>query len=669
MFNNRLIGVIITKNNSESLGNLSENFWEFMRISDLQMMEATHSQIYEFGDFRVDAAKRLLYGREGEPVALSPKVFDTLLFLVQNNQRVIEKDELMREIWADTIVEENNLNKNISILRRVLGEKKDEHRFIVTVPGRGYKFVAPVEVSSSEFQVPSLSDSPPQTNNDEKISNPKSQIRNRIWLVVLAVFILLALGAAGLYFWRGNEKPADAPIKTIAVLPFKPLVAENRSESLELGMADALINKISSSGEIIVRPLGSIRRYNNLEQDVLQAGRELGVDSVLDGTIQTWGDRIRVSARLIRITDGKPLWVGQFDEKSADIFAVQDSISERVLVALRLKLSGEAQKRLTKRDTENIEAYQLYMKGRFHTARLIQPETAKGIGYFQQAIALDPNYALAYVALADAYRRFSLSGDAPSGEAMPKAKTAAQRAIEIDDSLADAHTALGIIAFWYDWDWQTAEKHFRRALELDPNNAEAHSAYAHFLSNMARHDEALAEARLSRELDPLTLVINALEGQFLFYAGKMDESLDRLNKTIDLDPNFWLAHLAISRVYIEKGMHAEAIAAAAKARELSKVNSESIALVGYAQAKAGETEKARAVLDELLKLSRERYVPPYNFALIYNALGEGGKALDYLEKAFAEKDVRMVFLKVEPKWNNLRNEPRFIELMRRMNFE
>jgi serine/threonine-protein kinase len=663
------------KKDSESLGNLSGNFWETMGISDCQAMEATHSQVYRFGDFRVDAAKRLLVRREDKPIALTPKVFDTLLYLVRNNQRVIEKDELMREIWADTIVEENNLNKNISILRRVLGEKKDEHRFIVTVPGRGYKFVAEVRQNLEEEkgrkgdEETAEADSPAEIKRNEKIQNPKSKIQNRIWLVSLTVLSVLSIGATVFYFWRGNEKSSDAPVKTIAVLPFKPLVLENRSESLELGMADALINKISSSGELIVRPLGSIRRYNNLEQDVLQAGRELGVDSVLDGTIQTSGDRIRVSARLIRTGDGKPLWAGQFDEKSTDIFAVQDSISERVLAALRLKLSGEAQRRLRKRDTENTEAYQLYMKGRFHSARLIQPETAKAVAYFQQAIELDPNYALAYVALADSYRRFSLSGDAPSSEAMPQAKAAAQRAIELDDSLADAHAALGIIAFWYDWDWQAAEKHFRRALELDPNNANAHSAYGHFLSNMARHDEALAEAKLSRELDPLTLIINATEGQILFFAGKSDEALDRLNKTIDLDANFWVTHLMISRVYIEKGMQPEAIAAASKARELSKVNSESIALIGYSQAKSGETDKARAVLDELLKLSAERYVPPYNFALVYNALGMRDEALDYLEKGFAEKDVRMVFLKIEPKWNNLRNEPRFIELMRRMNFE
>ncbi len=672
-------------------------------------MNSPPTDIYEFDEFRVDAVKRLLTNRGGEVVPLAPKAFETLLYLVRHPGELLEKEEMMRAIWVDTIVEENNLNQSISAVRRVLGERHDEHRFIVTVPGRGYKFVAKVK-ESLKFQVSSLKpevadeinlDEIPKnaeaereelgtwdlefgTNQDQRplpenqpisqlrrtadkiaIQNPQSKIQNRKWLVSLIVFSVLGLSSMGFYLWRENAKPvAGVPIKTVAVLPFKPLVAENRNEALELGMADTLISKLSGGEEITVRSLDSVRRSVLPERDALIVGRELNVEAVLEGSIQTSGDRIRVSARLLRTSDGKQLWAGQFDEKFNDIFAVQDSISERVAAALQTRLGGREKKRYT----ENVEAYGLYMKGRFHDSRLTRAETEKGIAYFQQAIEIDPNYALAYVALANAVRRFTLTSDVPSNEALPKAKAAAQRAIEIDDTLAEAHTTLGAIAFWYEWDWQTSEKYFRRALELDPNNATAHVNYAHLLSNIGRHDEALAEAKRALELDPPTLIGNALEGQFLFYAGKHAEALDQLNKTIDLEANFWLAHLIISRVYNEKGMYAEAIAAAAKAKELSRGNSEAIALIGYSLAKAERRDEARAVLDELLKLSKTRYVPPYNFALVYNALGESEKALDYLEKGFAEKDVRMVFLKVEPKWNNLRSEPRFIELMRRMNF-
>ncbi len=663
-------------------------------------MNEPQTHVYEFGNFRLCVAKRLLLKGIDEIVPLMPKAFDTLLYLVRHNGKVIEKDELMREIWADTIVEENNLTQNISILRRVFGEKPGEHRFIVTVPGHGYKFVAEV-VESPKPQVPSPKSDVPdeikpdgiaehleaerekletwdlglETNQDQgrqtenqiardERQKTKDEKTNRFWLVAGFSTFIIGLSLLGFYSWRGNEKSVAAPIKTVAVLPFKSLVAEKRDESLELGMADTLISKLSGGEEITVRPLSAIRRYNSVEQDSLIAGRELNVEAVLDGTIQTSGERIRVSAKLLRTGDGKQLWTGQFDEKFTDIFAVQDSISERVATALKIRF-GNAEK---KRPTENVEAYQLYMKGRYHALNLTRAETDKAIDYFQQAIEIDPNYALAYVGLTQAYLPMALTSGVPSWEVMPKAKAVALRAVELDDTLAESHATLGLITFWYDWDWETSEKQYLRALELNPNSAAAHFGYAHLLSNTARHEQALAEIKLSRERDPVSLVTNALEGQILFFAGRSDESLDQLNKTIDLNPNFWLSHLFISGVYTEKGMHAEAVAAMKKAGEISG-NSQSEAYRAYALARWGKLEEARAVLDELLKLSKTRYVPPYNFAVVYNGLGESDKALDYLEKAFAEKNVLMVFLKVEPKWNNLRNEPRFIDLMRRMNFE
>ena len=291
-----------------------------------------------------------------------------------------------------------------------------------------------------------------------------------------------------------------------------------------------------------------------------------------------------------------------------------------------------------------------------------------GISYFQQAIDLDPSYALAYVGLADAYRSLALAGGMSPTEFLPKAKAAAQKAIEIDDTLADAHAEFGFIIFWYDWDWNAAENQYKRALELNPNDADTHLFYAHLLSNTGRHAEGLAEARRARELDPLNVRTNALEGQFLLHAGQTDEALARLQKTLELDPNFWLAHLFAASAYIEKRMYSEAIAEARKARELNPVHSHSIALLGYALAKSGKQAEARAVLDELLKLSTERYVPPYYIALIYNGLGERDESLSWLERSYRERDGPIVFLKVEPKWNNLRSDPRFQDLLRRLGF-
>ncbi len=378
------------------------------------------SDIYEFDKFRVDAVKRLLTKRGGEVVPLAPKAFETLLYLVRNPGKLLEKEDMMQAVWVDTIVEENNLNQSISAVRRTLGERQGEHRFIVTVPGRGYKFVAEVRrVEDGELSEPSAvaggfsdlgigisdfgfqnEDQKPKTEDrkpnekpktgdqiaingeqqlTDKIRNPKSQIQNRKWLFGLIVFSLLGLSSLGFFLWRENTNPvANAPIKTIAVLPFKPLVLENRNEALELGMADTLILKLSDSEEIVVRPLDSVRRLALSEQNALMVGRELATEAVLDGTIQTSGERIRISARLLRTSDGKQLWAGQFDEKLTDIFALQDSISERVAAALQTRLGG----RRKKRQTENVEAYQLYMKGRFHAARLIQPETAKAKSRF-----------------------------------------------------------------------------------------------------------------------------------------------------------------------------------------------------------------------------------------------------------------------------------------------
>jgi serine/threonine-protein kinase len=343
---------------------------------------------------------------------------------------------------------------------------------------------------------------------------------------------------------------------------------------------------------------------------------------------------------------------------------VQDSISERVAAALKVQLGVDRKKR----STENVEAYQLYMKGRFYTLKAIKSETETGISYFQKAIALDSNYALAYAGLADAYRGQVVGGEMPSDEFMPKSRAAALKAIELDDTLAEAHANLGHVIFWYDWDWNAAENQYKRALELDPNSPDALQFYAHLLSSTGRHAEALAKIKRARDLDPLNLRINALEGMFLYYAGQPDEAIITLQKTLELESNHRLANMFAVRAYNERGMYTEAIATR-KAREISADSTETIAYSAYALAKSGNLAEARAALDELLKLSTTRYVPPYNFALVYNALGESGKALDYLEKAFAEKDVRMVFLKVEPNWNNLRRESRFIDVMKRMKLD
>jgi DNA-binding winged helix-turn-helix (wHTH) protein/TolB-like protein/Flp pilus assembly protein TadD len=663
-------------------------------------------ELYEFADFRLDVSERLFL-RQNERIHLSDKAFEILCLLVRQNGHLVGKNEILAEVWADTIVEDNNLDKNVSRLRKAFG--KGNEKFIETVRGHGYRFVAEVTKIEPDESFQKLEIALPNTNFTAKKTPSQSEYRieragnvvaladwrsepdesektpedlpvvetaketslprrkKYLWAGTIAFALLvLAFGFFVLKRFGAETTTSDAPIKTIAVLPFKPLVAENRNESLELGMTDMLINKLSSNGgEIIVRPLGSIRKFNSLEQDSLAAGRELGVDSVLEGTIQMADERIRITARLVRTNDGKQLWTGQFDEKFTDIFAVQDSISERVAAALKIRLEGREKKRYT----ENIEAYQFYMKGRFHVLKLKRAETLKAISYYQEAIKVDPNYALAYVGLAEANRAMALTGEMSPIEFFPQAKAAAQRAIELDDELAEAHSALGFIIFWYDHDWNEAEKQYKRALELNPNSAETHQAYAQLFFVTERQPEGLAAARRARELDPLNLRIGSLEAQFLIFAGQTDEALLRLEKIFELDPNFWFAHYYASSAYIAKGMYGEAITEARKAREFSDGNAYPTAFLGYALAKSGKQSEARAELEALLKLSNERYVPPDHIAMIYNGLGETDKTLEWLDRCYRERNPRMVFLKVEPKWNNLHDDPRFADLLRRVGLQ
>ncbi|HET9533699.1 MAG TPA: winged helix-turn-helix domain-containing protein [Blastocatellia bacterium] len=641
-------------------------------------MDEPNKRFYKFGPFCVDSEKRVLL-REGEAVPLAPKAFDTLLILAQHPGEVLEKDRLIEMLWPDSIVEEGNLTVNISAIRRALGESPNERKYIVTIPGKGYKFAADLSDDTSDLILARYTKSTVVIGDEGESQEVKqkqeglataslsSTGRRKIVYTGVAVAILV-VGVAGLYYLRlaPGSTVSTPPVRSIAVLPFKPLVADHRDESLEMGIADTLIAKISHISEIAVRPLGSVRRYGGLEQDPLDAGRQLGVEAVLDGTIQRAGDRVGVTARLIRVADGGQLWQGRFDAPFTDIFSVQDSISQKVAGSLRAKLTSAEETRLASHYTENVEAYQLYLRGRYHALKRTLPETQKAISYFQHAIALDSSYALAYVGLADAYLS-SLAADLPPNKFLPQARDAAQRAVEIDDTLADAHAELGFIIFWYDWDWDASEKQFRRALELDPNNANAHLFYAHMLSNTGRHAEALAEAKRARELDPLNLLINALEGQFLIHAGRTDEALERLQETLELDPNYFLARYYASSAYIDRGMYSEAVNEARKAMKASGARgTHSAAFLGYALAKSGRKAEALSVLEGLMKSSADRYVSAYNIALVHNGLGKGDEALAWLERACAQRLPHMVFLKVEPKWNNLRPDPRFQDLLRRV---
>ena len=453
------------------------------------------------------------------------------------------------------------------------------------------------------------------------------------------------------------------------MLPFVNAAQDPNVEYLSDGLTQSVINNLSQISSLRVMSRNSAFRFKNNQTDTKNIAAQLGVETLVMGDIRQLGDKLVINVRLINGEDDSQIWGNQYVQSSADLIAAQNEIAQAVATNLRGKLTDSEQRQLAKRPTENPEAYQLYQRGRFHVFKLTAAEIQTGISYFQQAIEIDPKYALAYAGLADAYRSLAIGSEMSPTEFFPKSKAAALKAVELDENLSDGHTTLGMTLFWGDWNFREAEIQFQRALELNPDDTNAHLLYAHLLSNLGRHDEALREAKRARELDPLFPFAGALEGQILNHAGRPDEALDRLKKTFDLAPNFWFPHLFASSVYIEKGMYAEAVAEARKAKELSPDQTVSLAFEGYALAKSGKRDEAQALLNELLKLSTTRFVPPNHMAFIYNGLGETAKALDWLEKAFEQRDPKAVFLKVEPKWNNLRSEPRFIELMRRMNFE
>jgi TolB-like protein/DNA-binding winged helix-turn-helix (wHTH) protein/Tfp pilus assembly protein PilF len=569
--------------------------------------------------------KRVLL-KDGEIVPLTSKVFDTLLMLVEHSGQIIEKDEMMSALWRDTIVEENNLTQHISTLRKALGERANEHRFVVTVPGRGYSFVAQVKELHQDTDSDRVlqkftraSITIVEEEQDEKSPAPKlrteeyfpvgvssSDNRRRLVVAALASCVLIA-GLVALFAYRGSAEkfePGGTDVAgSIAILPFRSLNGPAYDDFLGPGMTDTLIAKLSNIHQVAVRPTSAVIKYAATNPDSLEAGRDLGVESVLEGTVQRSGDRVRVTVQLLRVRDGKPLWAQSFDERLTDIFTVQDAISEQVARAMLLKLTGTERESLKKRYTENFGAYQAYLRGRQVWNKRSEDSLKRSIGYFQQATANDPSYALAYAGIADAYSLMAYYRFAPllEEENYQKAKAAALHALEIDDTLAEAHTSLGLIKTYYDHDTPGGEKEYQRAIGLKPNYATARQWYSDFLAEVDRPHEAMLEIRRAQEIDPLSPVINATVGERLLYAREYDQAVDQLRKTLEIDPDFFLARYLLALTYEQKGMYREAIAELTKAKEQFGGGLMYAAALGHIYAVSGDKAGARKILNELLK--------------------------------------------------------------------
>lgn len=490
-------------------------------------------------------------------------------------------------------------------------------------------------------------------------------------ILVAGVIVLVLSAIAGVYYATKQQTleaqvTNSAQIKSIAVLPFKPLVPGSSDETLELGMADTLITRLSNLREVDVRPISAVRKYTGLEQDAIAAGRDQQVDAVLDGVIQRAGDQIRVSVRFLRVNDGSQLWSGQFQENMTEIFAVQDSISERVASALALTLAGGEQQQLTKHHTENTDAYELYLKGRVQMTRLTDDGFLKARDYFQQAIARDQNYALAHAALGESYVMLGGWNVSTPNESFPKGRESAIRALQLDPNLAEARASLGMISFVYDWDWKTAEQEFKRALDLNPSYSDAHQLYAYYLLAMRRFDEALLQMQRAKELDPASLSKVSAIGEVLNFMGRTDEALRQHEKALELDPNSGFAHWSLGNVYVHKRMYDEAIIEYKKAIPLSGTSPDEPATLAYAYAKSGKRAQALQTIKELIKRGERSYVPSTLIAATYAALGDRDEAFSWLHKAVQQRDGILPFINVDPIFEDLRSDSRYSEILQRV---
>jgi DNA-binding winged helix-turn-helix (wHTH) protein/TolB-like protein len=651
------------------------------------------AESYVFGLFRLNPSERTLL-IEGEQVSLTPKAFEILTVLVRNSGHLVGKDELMREVWPDAFVEEANITQHISMLRKALGDGTDDHRYIETVPRQGYRFMGGVRrvvdegVGVIEEQHTShvtagqeLEANAPVKPDEEEPVTPLQWSRAKRWSNELlkgrprtrslaALVILAGLAAALSYFWiaiRTKQPETAAPMKTIAVLPFKSIGAEKDNEYLELGMADALITRLSNIRGIVVRPTSSVSKYTASQKDAVAVGHELGVDSVLDGSVQKVDDRIRITVRLIRVKDSAALWAATFDEKWTDVLSVQSSIAQKTAGTLALQLTGEERRLLSKRYADDTEAYQLYLRGRYSSNKWTAEGFRKGIEYFNQAIALEPDYALAYAGLADCY--FGMSYLMSPKEVMPKMKEMAMKAVALDELLAEGHSSLSVALAYYDLDWSGAEKEIKRAIELNPNNAQVHLSYGDLLSNLGRFNEATSEFKKAQELDPTSAIIADYVAFHFVRSGDYDRAIEESEKALELEPDEAKLLGARGYAYLYKGEPAKALAAFRKVREILKPGTFGLEGIGRSYAAMGERAEALKVIDELREASKHQYVSSFNSATIYLQLGDKNKAIEYLGKTFEERNTNSLFLlKTDKQFDVLRSDPRFIQLLRKLNF-
>ncbi len=658
---------------------------------------------YAFDGYFLDLRSRQVVGPEGASLTLTTKAFDTLLYLITRPGEVVGKEELLKAVWPGRVVEDNNLTQAISALRRALGVDGGDRRYILTVSGRGYRFVAPVrKVYLEGGALPGGADADGQAVTEEiapalpaagapgltldRLDRPAKTVNQRFsrqraasalaWTTLGA----LLLGAFTWMGYRGSTAPLDisvAPLSpepvpaaqalpAIAVLPFHMLGKADSDSMIEIGLAETLIARLSESHQLHVRAIGSVLRQVEDTRDPANVAEALDAQYVLSGSVQARQDRVRVVAQLFSRSRDAVIWGDTFDAHVDAVFTLQDAIAHAVLQSLSMTLPAGSASHRSPCDGADPMAYRDYLAGQHLMSAPIPDRLTRAIGAFRAALERDPTCARAWAGQAFAWRAMTITGDMAPHDAFPLAEAAVAHALALDPELAEAHAARGFNRFWYDWDWAQAEQATRQAMAAGPSCVDAHFAHAHLMSNLGRTAEALQAMEIVRQLDPLSPLINAIHGQILAAAGEEEAAAHQIDITLRLAPDFWIGLLMRGSLALQQGDTQGAIVDLENAAERSQRASLVLATLGMAYARNGQPERAQTLLDELELRSNHGYVPPTSLAAIHLALGRTEQALQLLEDAYQARDLRMTFLRVDMRWNPIRREPRFIALGQQM---
>lgn len=622
---------------------------------------------YEFDEFRLDVDDKTLW-RGQEKVSLPLKAIEMLTLLIENRGRTVTKDEILEKLWQDTYVDENNLAVTISALRKAFGERKDENRFIETVPRRGYRFVADVNETKGNLILEKRTVTEITLKETEE---PKNRIvrRNRNF-AILGILAVVLIGGLVYWFWKTPtqtpEKTTVAASQTIAVLPLRNLSPTKDQEQLSLTLTDALITKLAGLKGLTVRPTSSILVFieNPPTPQIVQ--EKLKVESYLEGTIQKVENRLRISVQLVKTADGSIIWAGNFNEAETDLLKLQDAISDQIISSLRFKISPQEQEILAKRGTDNDEAFRFYLQGRYFWNKRSIESLKKSIGFYEQALGKDASYAMAYVGLADSYQLLGEYNGMPIKEAFDKSRSAAQKALEINPNLGEAHCSLGYAQAFYDWNWEEAEKSFKRALDLSPNYATAHQWYGEYLLAVGKSNESLTEIKKAQELDPLSLIIAADIAAYYYTTRQFDKSIEQSLKVKEMDKTFLYAYVFLWISYEQKGMLEES------AKTLLEIDSlfvlpEMALETKTAYEKDGWKGFWQARYKQSIQPPTNQFFSHYQRAISALRIDDTEATFQWLEKAGENRERWFVNLKYDPEWDKIRNDARFNEFIRKAN--